>query len=64
MPSYRTIQVFKNKNQNIIVPSSTSQMYGRIVMGNYRSDKRQRCFKFYIVLCKYHGLTTFTNESN
>lgn len=51
MPSYRTIQVFKNKNQNIIVPSSTSQMYGRIVLWVTVDLKRDKDSSNFTLFC-------------
>lgn len=48
IPSYKTIQVFRKKNQNGIDPSSTAQMYCHIVLWVTVELKRDkvRDFKF------------------
>lgn len=42
IPSYQMIQVVKNKTQNIVDPSLTSQMYGYTVLWIITELKRDK----------------------
>lgn len=41
IPSYKTIQVFENTNQNIIDPGLLTNVWFHCVVNNCRTEKRQ-----------------------